>query len=128
MPKVFLVTSGSYSDYHVVGVFSTRENAERVINDADKSDYDSAYIEEYDIDPTIDELNQGLTMYRVLMTVEGDTKEIEKVEGISSVRSFSCTTVRNDLNMSVWAKDETHAVKIVNEKRLQRIAENNWKH
>ena len=27
--KIFIVTSGAYSDYHIDAVFSTKENAER---------------------------------------------------------------------------------------------------
>ena len=31
--KVYIVTSGEYSDYHIVGVYSTREKAEQLIKD-----------------------------------------------------------------------------------------------
>jgi hypothetical protein len=47
MAKVFVVTSGQYEDYRIVGVFSTEEKAEEFIQTQDDNDYD---IEEYGID------------------------------------------------------------------------------
>jgi len=49
--KVYVITQGSYSDYHIVGVKLTREEAERVVALANDEDcYDYAEIEEYDTD------------------------------------------------------------------------------
>ena len=48
MDKVFIVTSGCYSDYLIEAVFSTRENAEAYIN-AKGTDYDWD-VSEWDID------------------------------------------------------------------------------
>lgn len=49
--KVYVITQGSYSDYHIVGVKLTREEAERVVVHANDEDYyDYAEIEEYDTD------------------------------------------------------------------------------
>lgn len=50
MKKVYLVTSGEYSDYHVDAVFSTRKMAKEYI-DIKGTDYG---IEEYDIDIPIE--------------------------------------------------------------------------
>lgn len=46
--KVFIVTSGSYSDYHIEAVFSTKEKAEEYINN--QCDDDVNDIEEYEMD------------------------------------------------------------------------------
>lgn len=48
MEKVYIVTSGEYSDYTIEAVFSTREKAEEYV-DACGSDY---RIEEYPVDDT----------------------------------------------------------------------------
>jgi hypothetical protein len=44
--KVYVVTSGSYSDYHIVAVFSTREQAEEFAATYNRS-YDSNQVEEF---------------------------------------------------------------------------------
>lgn len=46
--KVFIVTSGSYSDYHIEAVFSTNEKAEEYINN--RCDDGVNGIEEYEMD------------------------------------------------------------------------------
>lgn len=48
MEKVFIVTSGEYSDYDIKAVFSTREKAEAYIN-AKGTDY-YWEVEEWDVD------------------------------------------------------------------------------
>jgi hypothetical protein len=60
MKKVYLVTSGSYSDYGVEAVFSTRELAKEWINGS-KGDYD---IEEYDLD-NMEHKRRQYTLLRV---------------------------------------------------------------
>lgn len=47
--KVYLVTSGCYSDYGVVGAFSTKELAETFLNGAEDKGY-GYRIEDYDLD------------------------------------------------------------------------------
>lgn len=48
MSKVYVVTSGCYSDYHIDGVYSTREAAEKRC--AAWDGYDDPMIEEYELD------------------------------------------------------------------------------
>ena len=43
--KVYVVTSGEYSDYHIVGIFDSREKAEEYINHSTYSDLND--VEEY---------------------------------------------------------------------------------
>ena len=54
--KIYVVTSGEYSDYHIVTVFSTQEKAEsfaKARNDKIKHWYDDYYeVEVYDLDDT----------------------------------------------------------------------------
>ena len=38
--KVYILTDGDYSDYHVVGVFSTRELAEDYVNSSERYEVD----------------------------------------------------------------------------------------
>lgn len=48
--KVYIVTSGSYSDYGIREVFSSKELAQKYIDAVGTDDYWE--IEEYDVDPT----------------------------------------------------------------------------
>lgn len=47
--KVYIVTEGSYSDYHIEQVFSTKEQAAKYII-ANRGRYDCYDIEEYEVD------------------------------------------------------------------------------
>lgn len=50
---IYVVTSGEYSDYHIDGVFSNYEMAERycaLLTDKHDYDYEDPHIEEYDQD------------------------------------------------------------------------------
>ncbi|MDD3238259.1 MAG: hypothetical protein PHV37_09210 [Candidatus Gastranaerophilales bacterium] len=49
MSKVYIVTEGDYSDYHIEKVFSKKEDAELYVQ-LNKSDYYSMEVEEYEID------------------------------------------------------------------------------
>ena len=55
--KVYIVTSGSYSDYHIDAVCETREKAEKILALISDKDYwhDDAQIEEYDTDTFLTE-------------------------------------------------------------------------
>lgn len=131
-PKsVWVIEAGEYSDYQVVGVFSTRENAELV---ASAIGYGS--IAEWDLDPGVDGLRQGHPRFRVLMLRDGSVESVEVQEGWNAETFYVWPRSREPiyagkgipdaLNAWVWARDEKHAVKIVNEKRAQMIANGEW--
>ena len=57
MSTVYVVTAGSYSDYHIEAMFSTREAADAYAAwyngpSAEDGDYDNATVEEYELDAT----------------------------------------------------------------------------
>lgn len=57
MDKVWIVEQGEYSDYSVLGIFSTKENAELVAEDINKDTdryYDIASVRECTLDPGIE--------------------------------------------------------------------------
>lgn len=116
MTSVFLLTTGSYSDYKVVGVFSTLEKAEAAkllwsyANDIDEMDLD----EEYDCPP-------GMVGWWVRMHRDGDVNVAERSDpweddNIRELPGRWCIYY-------VWATDRAHAIKIANERRTQAIAE-----
>ncbi len=131
MTKIFIIEQGSYSDYRVVGIFSTREKAEVVLNymkSHEKSYSDEAEIDEREIDPSIDAINQGLVHYVVTMNLE--TGDVIHIESISDpiIEQEDCVWDRLPSLVAryhghCWAEDEKHAIKIINERRVQRIAQ-----
>lgn len=124
MSKVYLVTDGDYSDYHVLGVFSSREKADHA-----KRLYAACNnVEEYELD-AVPESPPGLLAYVVLMEISGDVKDLWQ----ESVAGFKSRWHPGDLYGSApvaWfrirARDEQHAVKIANEWRAQIIAMGLW--
>lgn len=124
MTSVWVIEDGSYSDYHVVGVFSSKENAEKAlaINGI------IGEISEWPLDPGIGELNQGLSPWHVVMNYDGEVTSAKKyieelpLEEPRVYRQHNGSRVIGD----VWAEDERHAIKIVNEFRTQAIANGAW--
>jgi len=121
MAKVWLLVHGKYSDFRVVGVFSTEENAAKGLACLDGPDgewdfWDDPRVVEYELDPVIAELNAGLSQWRIVLNDDG---------------SYSATWYRDFDNIPtsrangrgiyfVWARDEDHAVKIAAERHAKR--------
>jgi len=140
MPSVYLLTDGSYSDYHIVAAFSTEEKARLAM------EFIGGGIEEFELDadlPSLEDLKtRGLFRFEVSMDWEGNTRSVTRLLGAYSAKDclserLTCyplgwhppnmawaETHRYGLLANVLAHDEKHAVKIVNEWRSQAIAEN----
>ena len=124
--KIYLVTSGDYSDYHVDGVFTTRKKATDYIDslgDDSNSYYD---IEVYDLDPQSLMQREGVRIYGVKFNVATgfvynvwvidekyvDLKHLNKPWQIQKDHGLGyCVRVK--------AKDRDHAVKIVGDIRRE---------
>jgi hypothetical protein len=138
---VWVIERGEYSDYRVMGVFSSKENAERVaeaINAADS--YSTATIAEWQLDPVVGELAKGFKPYYVRMHKDG---QVESVRPSSmwtyemggrvnewereEAPAYKGAGLPNLLCVDTWARDEKHAVKIANEHRIQWLALGKWK-
>jgi len=134
MDNVYLVTDGEYSDYQILGIYSTREKAEHA-----KELWNAKNeIEEFKLDEML-ECPPGMRAWTVKMLRDGDVKEIsratpemsmfandEKHQYISNPGLWGGKYYRSYLVSTVWAENETHAAKIVNEKRAQLIAIGAW--
>ena len=130
---VFALQDGDYSDYHVIGIYTTRSKAKVV-----QSKFGGT-IDEWPIDPGYHAINAGLTTWLVLMLRDGTTEHIERWDVSGYDLAGSCklwrrskalfykgTNTPDCLDATVWAKDEKHAIKIVNENRTQMIADGKW--
>lgn len=122
--NIYIVTRGSYSDYSILGAYSTRENAEaalKVWND----EWDKPEIEEWPIDAHLSRGDQ--LPWMVWMRHDGAEAEASKTDPPEADDStwWSNNTFHRDLRFRWmgWADDEQHAIKIANERRLIDIAE-----
>lgn len=134
--KVFMVTEGSYSDYSILAVFSTKEKAEEAREALDLENE----IEEYEMDAPSAEIihyrNTKEKRYSVYMDEAGNTSNVYKISDIGNkeikstfeVREGDRYTGRNThIYAEVFAQSKEHAIKITNEKRVQFIALNKWR-
>jgi hypothetical protein len=118
---VYVVTEGSYSDYHICAVFLDKEKADamaRVLGN-------EAEVEEYEADST--DMRDVGEIYLVQMDLSGDNAKV-KVAG-SYYRGLlaydkewsSCIHRAPWCSPELWtvvaAKDEGHAIKVANERR-----------
>ena len=125
MTKIYLVSDGDYSDYSVCGVFSTEEKANQFIKH-----FKMGEIEEYELDPIPDNVyKENKKLFFVRMQRNGKVDNIYKIEPhYFQPPEFRKNTFEpeSELFIYVWANDQKHAIKIVNEKRTQLIANNLW--
>jgi hypothetical protein len=139
--SVWVIEQGSYSDYRVVGVYTSKENAEIVCDEINKSDsYEQATIAEWPLNPGSSEINQGLSQWLVHMRRDGfvercnnrsldsyDLSHKDYVWQKSKASAFRDSGAHDVLVSVVFASDGKHAIKSANERRLQMIAMNKWK-
>lgn len=139
MDKIYLVTDGDYSDYRVVAAFTSMEKAEEFKTVAKIGDC----IEEFPLNPpSVDYLAKGYKIWRIVMLRDGEV-ETAKVEDTtyyaigwtyeplrvwrrSQALAWKGTSIKDCLQVFVWAKTEKQAIKVANEKRTQFIAAGNW--
>lgn len=124
---VYVVTDGSYSDYGIQAVFSTKEKAEAYAN---KYGY---RIEEFPLDQNIDRYLRGETFYTVIMDRQGNvTSQYDDSIVGEEETGFDRGWIQPEgkwikiLTVSRWAKDINKVVKITNEIRAMKIANNEW--
>ena len=123
MKNVYVVTEGSYSDYRICGVFDSKELAEKFTKSFEK---DLMEIEEYTLNPFLKEINEKYKAYFVRMTSEGKCLDVRLIDSFSCLDPKYSFDVKKNLYCSVFAEDEKHAIKIVNEYRIQILASNTW--
>lgn len=140
---VFVIEEGEYLDYHVVGLFSTKENAQFIYDLLKSGEYSGGLheIAEWEIDPSVDELRKGYRPFYVVMLKDGTVETCDKRD-ISSYNfrispnfflwkrteapAYKGKGIPDALSCDVFAKNEKHAVKIANEHRAKMIANGEW--
>lgn len=122
MTTVYVVTSGSYSDYGVEGIFDTREKAELYCAYQNTFRGYESGIEEWELNEYYSPLERGLSFFCVHFPdiTKGDA-EVEKQQ-VGEEREASYEPYRaegRNYVIYLWARDEQAARKIANEKRVQ---------
>jgi hypothetical protein len=117
--KIFIVTSGEYSDYHIEGVFSTKKLAEEF---AAKG---SGNVEEYDLDArTKDQVREVFCVEIDLHTGEINREDsVERLCGdrYTEVNIYGYPSRSRIIAGSVVSRD--HAIKIAVEGRQKWLRE-----
>lgn len=135
--KIYVITAGEYSDYHIVAVTTDKEKADnfvKVHNDSKRFYYDDAYVEEYDTDDFDIAINDRNGKYfRVFgdwdyaqNCVEIECDEIDSLDYITKRNSQYYTLMIGDAcrwEFYCTAKDEEHAIKKATDWAGQKKAE-----
>jgi hypothetical protein len=138
---IWVIEQGDYSDYRVVGVYDAEEKAVKVADAINKGEtFSQATVDKWTMNPGFEGINAGMQMFICWMLKDGTVERCEPMEIRSYQIDGDCKIWRRSLapyyknkgvedclDATVWATDEKHAVKIVNEKRLQMLALNLWK-
>lgn len=130
--NIYVVTTGEYSDYHILGVYSTKEKAKACVKS-----YGAACAETYELD----EYTPRVGYYGVTIKKNFEASayphilepyELEKENGIPSyvknLNSPSFSIGGDDANLywNMEAKDEKTAIKVASEKLTQILALEIW--
>ena len=127
MNTVYIITQGEYSDYHILGVFSTEEKAQEMVNWCGND----CIIEEYTIDeciPIPDEtrwpyhIELQLSSGNILSIINENSRPFPN-ETINMSSTINDIWIKNDhLIITCWAETEDQAKKIATEKRQEYLA------
>lgn len=127
MKTIYVVTSGSYSDYGINAVFDDKELAEKFVK-LHGSNYD---IEEYECNKHKDMLLKNMFPHYVQMQENGDViqcgcYDFDDFKVKINFKEYYKTPLQKIMVVLCYARDKEHAIKIASEKRMQVIALNRW--
>lgn len=123
---IWVVTEGEYSDYAIVGTFSTKENAEACIAVLG----DCTRVEEWILDAYIPDFRQGLRPWMIWILRDGTVRNANETSDLPEPDAFYPTNQlaekRDLMQVCVFARDREHAIKIANERRAIHLADGTW--
>lgn len=119
--KVYVITKGCYSDYHICAVTTNPDEAEVLKTKFSSDCWGSARIEEYDTDKYNDIL-ANKNLYLVSFATNGDITDIHDTEDIDWVSDEISIYNDNKCLIRVFAFNEESAIKIASEKRAVALA------
>jgi hypothetical protein len=121
---VYIVTDGSYSDYHICAVFSNKKDAERYCKLTKSDEVEIWDIDNFDLDKHANELywqikfadnGDVISANQYSPDLEDDIEDIYIEGGYSRGTRYYDGL---DIRVRLWAKDKESAVKIASERRM----------
>jgi hypothetical protein len=135
--RAYVVTDGEYSDYGIVGIYSTPEKAE----EAKDQFCASNDVEEWEMD-NIPSHPIGMSKWEVSLRKDGSvlddewawktprrvsTEQDEEYVPRWTHRTSNFPVIKTEyVDFFVWAKDSRHALKVAHDRWAQLIATNEW--
>lgn len=123
---VYVITQGSYSEYHICAVTLDKERAIKLSKFYTDSDGE-ARIEEFDLDDPTDAVIENLVpVYYVIIGKDGACRaKICKYHDNNKPFMAAYQLDPNNLSFSatLTAKNENHAIKIAQDNRAKKLAE-----
>ena len=121
--KIYIITSGCYSDVEVVGAYTTPELAEEAKTQAGEG----GCIIELETD-SLPQHEPDRKLWRVWMARDGNLQlPAEHVSAFDHKEGVYEQQDNAGWTFTLWAHDQEHAVKSANEKRAMLIAQPNAK-
>ena len=118
MEKVYIITKGDYSDYHICAVTADAELAKK-LKKLYTDRYDEASIEEYILDECINRKCYGIVFddNGRIIDITADEYELKKEDEIDTYSDPD-----DHIICWVFAKDMEHAKKMAQDKRAEYLA------
>lgn len=123
--KVYVVTAGEYSDYHIIGVRLTKEEAQKLCDMFNNPYHTAPTVEEYDTD-AFAKLFAGMKQYYAYFN---DSCELIRLEYDPEPEEYFNETVIEPISNTIkytvelYAIDEEHAKKTAKDRLMQYLAE-----
>lgn len=115
--KIYVITKGSYSGYHICAVSTNQKNAEK-LQKIFSGRWDQAMIEEYESDQYLTETESGMELYKCVMGKDGTILADVSIIDLDYINDcdFRVRDIANRYLVYVWTKDSEHAKKIATDK------------
>ena len=113
--KIYVITKGSYSDYHICAVSANQKNAEK-LQKIFSGKWNQAIIEEYEADQYLTEAESGMELYKCIMGQDGVVDMCVIDLDYMYDCDFKVRYLASRYIVYVWAKDSEHAKKIAADK------------
>lgn len=118
--KVYVITKGAYSDYHICAVAATKEIAEKLQKIYSEDSWNDAIIEEYDLNGARDDVR---VFYDVTFKDDRVSACFNEYGEKESIYFFKGNKWQSDcMIVCVKARDEDHAIKIAQDRRAEYLA------
>lgn len=111
--EIYVITAGEYSDYHICGVTTDKEKAEKIRKLFSSSSYNSQ-VETYEDGVFDDYTERGYIPFEVCLNESGAVTRIEMAEELVGIYP-SFNDYDHSYHVHCFAKDYGHAEKVAHD-------------